>query len=50
MDEIERAVWIEAGCDPDDPRVLAALEVLKPELWLLGQRVKLRTCTSRDDH
>lgn len=36
MDEIERAVWIEAGFDPDDPRVLAALETIKLELWRLA--------------
>lgn len=35
MDEIERAVWIEAGYDPDHPRVVAALEILKLEPWLL---------------
>lgn len=38
MDEIKRAVWIEAGYDPDAPQVIATLEILKLELWLLASK------------
>ena len=46
MDEIERAVWIDAGFDPGDPQVVGALEILKLELWWLAS---LCACTTRDD-
>lgn len=38
MDDIERAVWSGLGYDPDDPRVLSALEVVKLELWWLASQ------------